>query len=47
MDRDKLKVQIEELMQQYADEKINSNTYFKKMMELTALSKDENEENLK
>ena len=41
MSRKELKSQIDELMRQYADEEIDSATYFQKMMELTASYQDE------
>jgi hypothetical protein len=44
MTRDELKAQIDELMRQYADEEIDGETYFRKMMELTATAKNENKE---
>ena len=34
-ERDKLKGQIDKLMKSYSDEKIDGDTYFKKMMDLT------------
>lgn len=40
--RDELKEQIDELMRQYADEEIDGDTYFQKMMELTTSARDEN-----
>ena len=43
MDRDALKVQIDELMRQYADEEIDGDTYAQKMMELTTSAQKENE----
>ncbi len=36
MDREELKSQIDELMQQYSDEEIDGVTYYQKMMELTS-----------
>lgn len=42
MTRDELKEQIDELMRQYADEEIDGDTYFQKMMELTTSARDEN-----
>lgn len=44
MTRDELKAQIDELMRQYADEEIDGETYFRKMMELTTSVKAENKE---
>ncbi len=35
-ERKKLKKKIDKLMQLYADEKIDGETYYRKMMELTA-----------
>ena len=35
MTREELKEQIDDLMQQYADEEIDGSTYAQKMMELT------------
>jgi hypothetical protein len=43
MTRDEMKAQIDELMRQYADEEIDGETYFQKMMELTTSAKAENE----
>lgn len=43
MTRDELKAQIDELMRQYADEEIDGETYFRKMMELTASVRAENQ----
>lgn len=45
MTREELKEQIDELMRQYADEKIDSSTYAQKMMELTTSAQDEIDEN--
>lgn len=42
MTRDELKEQIDELMRQYHDEEIDGATYAQKMMELTTLAKNEN-----
>lgn len=42
MDREELKSQIDELMQQYSNEEIDSTTYSQKMMELTSSYQDEN-----
>ena len=45
MTREELKEQIDELMQQYADEEIDGTTYGQKMMELTTSVQNEiNEE---
>ena len=44
MTRDELKEQIDELMQQYADEKIDGDTYMQKMMELTTSAKNEGDD---
>ena len=41
MDREELKSQIDELMKQYSDEEIDSETYSQKMMELTSSYQDE------
>lgn len=41
MIRDELKAQIDELMRQYTNEKIDEATYVKKMMVLTAFTRDE------
>lgn len=43
MTREELKEQIDELMQQYANEKIDGDTYVQKMMELTTSSKNHND----
>ena len=43
MNRDELKEQIDELMRQYANEEINSDTYAQKMMELTTSAQKEND----
>ena len=43
MGREELKSQIDELMQQYSDEEIDSETYSQKMMELTSSYQDENQ----
>ena len=42
MTRDELKERIDELMSDYADEKIDGATYLAKMMELTTSSQNEN-----
>ena len=44
MTRDELKEQIDELMQQYANEEIDGATYAQKMMELTTSARDESDE---
>ena len=44
MSREELKSQIDELMRQYGDEEIDGNTYSQKMMELTELCRNENQE---
>ncbi|MBR6521792.1 MAG: hypothetical protein IKT47_03910 [Oscillospiraceae bacterium] len=44
MKREELKKQIDELMNQYADEKIDGDTYAQKMMELTTSAQDEADE---
>lgn len=44
MTRDELKEQIDELMQQYADEEIDGATYSQKMMELTTSAQNENDD---
>lgn len=38
--REELKEQIDELMQQYANEEIDGDTYAQKMMELTTSAQD-------
>ena len=43
MGREELKSQIDELMQQYSNEEIDSTTYYQKMMELTSSYQDENQ----
>lgn len=43
MTREELKEQIDELMRQYADEKIDSDTYSQKMMELTTSARNSND----
>jgi len=43
MSREKLKSQIDELMQQYHDEEIDGATYAQKMMELTTSYQDKNQ----
>lgn len=44
MIREELKEQIDELMQQYADEEIDGATYSQKMMELTISAQNENDD---
>ena len=44
MNREELKEKIEELMQQYANEEIDGDSYFQKMMELTSAAQEENDE---
>ena len=44
MTREELKEQIDELMQQYANEEIDGDTYAQRMMELTTSVQSENEE---
>lgn len=41
MDREELQSEIDELMQQYANEEIDGDTYQQKMMELTTLCRNE------
>lgn len=41
MKREELKEQIDELMNQYANEEIDGDTYAQKMMELTTSVQDE------
>lgn len=41
MTREKLKEQIDELMQQYANEEIDGDTYAQEMMELTTAAQNE------
>ena len=41
MKREELKEQIDQLMNQYANEEIDSDTYARKMMELTTSAQDE------
>lgn len=43
MDRDELKSQIDDLMQQYDKEEIDGKTYLKNIMELTSRAKEENQ----
>ncbi|CAM3449187.1 hypothetical protein NODU109028_17395 [Nocardioides dubius] len=40
MNRDSLKAQIDELMRQYKDGEIDSETYSRQMMELTTSAED-------
>ena len=44
MKREELKEQIDELMNQYANEEIDGDTYAQKMMELTTSARDEMDE---
>ena len=44
MEREELKEQIDDLMQQYADEEIDGATYAQKMIELTTSARDEDDE---
>ena len=44
MDREELKVAIDELLRQYADEEIDGATYAEKMMELTSSAQEELDE---
>ncbi len=44
MTREELKEQINELMQQYANEETDGATYAQKMMELTTSARDEIDE---
>ncbi len=41
MTREELKSQIDELMQQYANEEIDGQTYLQKMLELTSSAHNE------
>jgi hypothetical protein len=43
MTREELKEQIDELMRQYADEEIDGDTYFQKMMELTTSAQNDSD----
>ena len=43
MTREELKEQIVELMQQYATEEIDGDTYAQKMMELTTAAQNDND----
>lgn len=42
MTREELKEQIDELMQQYANEEIDGDTYAQKMLELTISAQNDN-----
>jgi uncharacterized coiled-coil protein SlyX len=42
MTREELKEQIDELMQQYANEEIDGDTYAQKMLELTTSAQNDN-----
>lgn len=44
MTREELKEQIDELMNQYADEEIDGTTYFEKIMELSTSAQNEIDE---
>lgn len=44
MTRDELKEQIDELMNQYADEEIDGTTYAQKMMELTTSAQNDDDD---
>ena len=44
MTREELKEQIDELMKEYTDEKIDGATYAQKMMELTTSAQNENDD---
>ena len=44
MKREELKEKIDELMNRYANEEIDGNTYMQKMMELTTSAQDEMDE---
>lgn len=43
MTREELKEQIDALMQQYANEEIDGDTYAQKMMELTTSAQNDND----
>lgn len=43
MTREELKEQIDELMQQYANEEIDGDTYAQKMMKLTTSAQNDND----
>lgn len=43
MTREELKEQIDELMQRYANEEIDGDTYAQKMMELTTSAQNDND----
>lgn len=43
MTRDEIKSQVDELMREYADEEIDSDTYFQNMMELTSSAHNDND----
>lgn len=40
MDRDEVKARIDELMREYQDEEIDSETYLQRMMELTTAEQE-------
>ena len=44
MTREELKKQIDELMRQYADEEIDGETYQRRMMELTSIFQNDNDD---
>ena len=44
MTREELKEQIDELMQQYANEEIDGDTYSQRMKELTTTAQNENDD---
>lgn len=44
MDREEIKSQIDELMQQYADKEIDGDIYYQKMIELTTAFQNESQE---
>lgn len=44
MNREELKEQVDELMRQYSEEKIDGETYFQEMMNLTTSSQEEIDE---
>ena len=44
MTREELKAQIDELMRQYANEEIDGSTYVQSMMELTASSQSDDDD---
>ena len=44
MTRDEVKNEVDELMRQYDDEEIDGKTYSRKIMELSARAKEENQD---